>query len=826
MKVHHSTRAAKAGAGFAVVCLTLVGTLPGAALAQDVSLDEIVVTAQKREQNLLDVPVTIDVFTADDIEKTGALNLIDMQDFIPGFEIGDNPTQASITIRGVSSANISTGGDPSVATFYDDIYVPRAATTASFTDMQRVEVLKGPQGTLYGRNAAAGVVNMVPNRPGEQDEAFVKARVGNYDLMRLEAMGNVALSENFFLRANILSNQRDGYITNLAPGEKDGGEQDNIAARISALWQLSDVTDLQISYDYDKVDNSPRPAVGLSEWSACPDDPRCGNVFNDVIDGEESRDMWAANAKLNHEFNDAWSAKFVTGYRTFDTINKQDEDGTAEFDRYLDTDNIENSDISYSELQFNFSNDRINLVFGANYSKEDTHQEIPVNSNTDSVMRAVTATIVNELEAEGGPLEQMFGPGATVEAVLGFPIDHLWNPLDMAGFMNLQGIEVTPDEVAATGDLFYEMLAPSIPGPFFGPSHAGTSWSEYYINDGDFTNWGIYGDVDFQVSDRWNLLVGLRYSDDEKTFSWRNPANTFTAVRPGTPDLLFAPITGYEQARTGTLTATHSWDKVTGRAVARYQVSDSAQLFASYSTGYKSGGYDSLDVSTSDNPLRPEESENFEVGLKGDFFSDRLRAQVSLFDMTIEGRQTTVDSKPPGQLNPIPTIITGDQDFQGIEMVLNWLVTDSLRLGFMTTVRDATVTWEEYYNANGELDGGEQPETSTNTDYTITVGWQPQIGRGDLDVRVDYIFNEDTSALDPNYVDPTEYPDFYEDREELNARIGWTSEDGRYMAALWGKNLLDQKLLGGISDISILFETPFTSVSAPRTYGVEFGMRF
>jgi outer membrane receptor protein involved in Fe transport len=826
MKVHNSTRASQAGAGFTVVCLAAGAVLPVTTLAQDMSLDEIVVTAQKREQSLLDVPVTIDVFTADDIEKTGALNLIEMQDYIPGFEIGSNPTQASITIRGVSSANISTGGDPSVATFYDDVYVPRAATTASFTDMQRVEVLKGPQGTLYGRNAAAGVVNMVPNRPAAENEAFVKARVGNYDLMRLEAMGNVALSDNFFLRANILSNQRDGYLANLAPGEKDGGEQDNIAARISALWAISDATDLQVSYDYDKVDNSARPAVGLSEWSACPNDPRCGNVLNDVINGEESRDMWAANAKLNHEFNDQWSTKFVTGYRTFDTVNKQDEDGTAEFDRYLDTDNIENSDITYSELQFNFSNERVNLVFGANYSNEDTHQEIPVNSNADSVMRAVTATIVNELEAEGGPLEQMFGPGASVEAVLGFPIDHLWNPLDMAGFLNLQGIPATPQDVVDSGDFYYEVLAPSIPGPFFGPSYAGSSWSEYYINDGDFTNWGIYGDVDFQVSDRWNLLFGLRYSDDEKTFSWRNPPNTFTALRPGTPDLIFAPVSGYEQARSGTLTATHSWDKVTGRAVARYQLSESAQLFASYSTGYKSGGYDSLDVTTADNPLRPEESENFEMGLKGDFLSDRLRAQISIFDMTIDGRQTTVDTKPPGQLNPIPTIITGDQDFKGIEMVLTWLVTDSLRLGLLTTVRDSTVTWEEYYNADGELDGGEQPKSSTNTDYTITIGWQPEFDRGDLDVRIDYIFNEDTSSLDPNFVNPAEYPGFYKDRQELNARISWNSEDGKYMAAVWGKNLLDQELLGGIRDISILLDTPFTSMSAPRTYGVEFGVRF
>ena len=125
------TRAAQSGAGLAALCAVVTATLPAAAVAQENALDEITVTAQKREESALEVPVTVDVFSAKDIEETGALNLAEMQDFIPGFEVGSNPTQASITIRGVSSANISTGGDPSVATFYDGIYVPRAATTAS-----------------------------------------------------------------------------------------------------------------------------------------------------------------------------------------------------------------------------------------------------------------------------------------------------------------------------------------------------------------------------------------------------------------------------------------------------------------------------------------------------------------------------------------------------------------------------------------------------------------------------------------------------------------------------------------------------------------------
>ncbi len=808
------TRAARGGAGFAAVCLAV----PLTAAAQEAVLDEITVTAQKREERAIEVPVTVDVFTARDIEETGALNLEDMQDFIPGFEVGSNPTQASITVRGVSSTNISTGGDPSVATFYDEIYVPRAATTAAFTDLQRIEVLKGPQGTLYGRNAAAGVVNLVPNRPGADNEGFVKSRFGNYHLYRFEAMGNVAITDNFYVRANVLFNQRDGYLRNLSAGERDGGEQENFAARLSALWELSDRTDLQVSFDQDSVDNAPRAAVGLSQWAPCPLEPGCGIIANDVIDGEESRDMWAANAKLNHEINDDWSMKFITGYRQFDTVNKQDEDGTAETTRYLDTDNIEDSDISYSELQFNFANDRVNLVFGANYSKEDVHQEIPVNTNVDSVMRLVTLDFAQQT---------------------GLPLDHLWNPVDMSNLLLAFGENVSPTEVALTGDLTYDLLYATLVAmdpdnaaiPLFGPSFAGRRWSEYYYNNGDFTNWGLYGDVDVQLTDRLNVIVGLRYSNDKKTFSWRNPPNTLDAVRPGVLDLAFPPDEDYPEARDGVLVASHDWNKVTGRAVARYQFSDSASAFVSYSTGYKSGGYDSLEVRTSEFPLRPEESENIELGIKGDFLDNRLRLQLAVFSMDIEGRQRTIDQLPPGGTNPLPLINLGDESFDGVEAVVNWLPTDSLRFAFLTTWRDVEATWEPYYDANGEL-RNDVSKNTTDTDYTITAGWAPEIGRGNLEVRVDYIFNENTRFLGEDTVfDPVDFPGlldegFFEDRRDLRARIAWTSEDDRFTVALWGHNLLDQERLGGVRDISVLFGTPFTSMELPMTWGIELGTRF
>ena len=793
------------------LCVAIAMALAGAAQAQDPTveaealpgLEEVIVTAQKREQSAMDVPVTVDVFSSADIEKTGALTLYDIQDFIPGFEVGDSATQTSISIRGVSSANISTGGDPSVATFYDEVYLPRGATALAFSDIARVEVLKGPQGTLYGRNAAAGVVNVIPNAPGPETEGFVRGRLGNLSLYRVEAMNNWAMADDFFVRANVLVNKRDGFANNTAGG-REPGAQENLSARLAGRLELTDATAVQLSWDYDYVDSAPRGAWGVNPWSACPDDPFCGRVANDVRDGQEGRDMWALSAKVFHDFNDALSMKLITSIREYDLVNRQDEDGTAEVDRYLDTDNVENSDIFYNELNFNYQGGNFDLVFGGVYSMEDTYQEIPVNTNADSAMRAVTAGIA-----------QAFG----------VPLDHIWDPAQMAFLVSAAtGMQVPPELVAATGDFFYDLLDAEFAGvPIVGPSWAGTPWSEIYYNTGDFTNWGLYGDIDWQATERWSFMGGLRYSNDEKTFSWRNPPNTLNAVRPGTEDIVFLPIPGYELARTGTLYASDSWDKVTGRAVANFQLSDDALTFLSYSTGYKSGGYDSLDVTTSDNPLRPETSTNLEWAIKGDLLGQRLRTQLSVFDLEIDDRQRTVDTKPPGQPQAIPTVINGNQQFTGAEITLNWLATDALQLNFVTTWREVDATWDPFYNAVGEL-VTETSSSTTGTDWSAWMDWSPEIARGLLDLRLEYIFSENNDEFDPTIVDPG-LPGFGEDRKDLNARAAWTLDEWTF--ALWGKNLLDTEVSSGVSDISTAtFGTPFVTIEPPRTYGVEVGYSF
>ncbi len=186
----------------------------------------ITVTAQKREQNIMKVPVTVDSVYSELIKQSGSVMLKDVDKFIPGFDFSDGDvTQAGATMRGVSSPNISVGVAPSTAIFFDGVYLPRAAQNVQFSDMERIEVLKGPQGTLFGKNAAMGVVNMVPNAPEEDFDAFFKGTLGTDNLQRFEGMVNLEVSDNLFLRVNGLSNIQTGYKENVAESALKTGEE-------------------------------------------------------------------------------------------------------------------------------------------------------------------------------------------------------------------------------------------------------------------------------------------------------------------------------------------------------------------------------------------------------------------------------------------------------------------------------------------------------------------------------------------------------------------------------------------------------------------------
>lgn len=794
---------------FAVSAMATAISTAQAQSKNSLALEEVVVSAQKREQNALDVPITVDTFSPSDIRNTGALSVMDIDAYIPGFDSGDtNVTQNGLTIRGVSSSNISSGGDPSVAVFYDDVYLPLPASNITYLDLAQIEVLKGPQGTLFGRNAAAGVVNLVPNQPGEEEEAYISTRFGTDNLIRVEGMVNTQLADDVYLRVSAIHNEKDGFIENVGTG-RDPGEEDNQAARIAVLWNITDDTRVQLSYDWDKVNNASRMAAGISRFSLTQD-PTSSKLANDTVNAEETRDMDAWTFKLFHDFDDQLSMKWVSSYRQWDTTNIEEEDGTAEPTVYVDVNTSYDSDILYNELQFLFTTDRYTVTTGASYSKEDVSQFITTTTLGDSISRLAT---------QG------------VNAEFGTDMDHYWNADELSGALNDIGFGIicggicTPEYIESTGDDIYEIIS-AVAGDrtIFGPSYAGVPWRESVINTGDFTNWGVYADVDFTLTDKWSVLAGLRYSQDDKDYTWLTPTVDFP--REGVTNQIFnadsnLPI--IDQLVKGS----DDWNKTTGRLVLNYQISETAMTFLTYSTGYKSGGFDSLDQRTAIMPFGPEEVTNYEWGIKGDFLDNQVRTQLSVYRMEVEDRQRSVDSKAPDQPFAVPKIISGDQTFDGVEVTVDWLIAEDLKFGVVTAYHDEDSEFDDYYDANGDFIT-ERENKSSDFKYTLVMDWTPTTPIGELLIHVDYIFEEVSEEDEPNYLPEYESIDgFNEDKKFLNARIAWFSDDQHYEAALWGKNLLDNQyvsLPGGLSKDS--FGTIHARTNQPLSWGVDLRYNF
>ncbi|GHE86616.1 TonB-dependent receptor [Thalassotalea profundi] len=843
-------------------------------------VEVVTVTAQKRIQNILKVPLTVGTVSESLIEESGSILLSDVDKFIPGFDFSDSSmTQAGITMRGISSPNISVGGDPSSATFYDDIYMPRAAQSVVFSDMARIEVLKGPQGTLFGRNAAMGVVNMVPKSPFADFEGFVKGSFGTDNLQRLEGMVNIPLSDNVYMRANFLSNKQDGFIENVAVTnwndsdykQWDLGERDHSAARVALLWDISDATNFQLSYDFDDLEQGPPMAVGISEYAYNNGQSAFSSkAENDVRNGVEARDMYGVTAKLHHEFNNEWSMKYVLGYRDWETENRQDEDGTADITRYFDTSNNEDSNILYTELQLNYIGDKVNAVAGFSYSKEKVKQTTELNVTTDTAARLITGDLNNQIdglvaaqvaEMLGGNTDAhaagAFGPGVTFEgavetlkSVMGInDMDHMWDPDDWAGALNglgladqimaaigMPGVPLTADIVSATGDLTYDIVSAQLPGlvgssaPYipeiFGPSYAGQFWQESINNTGDFTNWGVFADLDYAIDDKWNVIVGLRYSKDDKDFTWDIPVNTFSTVPSNSlmPAGVQVPIGNILFPQVN-LAASDSWSKVTGRFVTSYQIDDDQMIFASYSTGYKSGGFDSLTASTKS--FAPEDTTNYELGYKAVLW-DEVIANISAYYLELDNLQRSIDSKAPGSSQAIPTIINEDREITGVEFDLRWHINKSVTAGVVTEIRSTEYISPDFYNGDGDLIAATQTSSNAKANYTFTLDWMPDFSVGTTNFHLDYVFVKNVNADRVGLEDYVKSIDaYFEDTELLNARLSWTNSSDKLEVGLWGKNLLDNRYVSSIGGLTAsILGTPHGRINRGLEMGLDVKYNF
>jgi iron complex outermembrane receptor protein len=795
-------------------------------------LEEVIVTAQKREQSLQDVPISVLAFSRQAIDNLSAQDISDLGAFTPNVDIGRGVNQPSYSIRGIGTSDFGVGADPAVGVYVDGVYIGRSGgSKTAFNDIERVEILNGPQGTLFGRNAAAGAIQYVTKKPVENTEGWVKATVGDYDRTQLEGVYNMALSDTLFWRTGVLWNERDGYIDNKSGGD-DLNKEDNWSITTTLRWVPTDRLDLLWRMEYDDVDQDPR-AASSAVYGPRDNGPAFMKVETDH-DFKETRDLFGTSLHLTFEMEEGTFTS-ISSYREYNTENPEEKDGSAEL-LYDFTDyNSENNDQWSQEFRFDGDyGDNIRWVVGANYNKENAKQTSGIDLSTEAVDKLIT-------EREVGI------PYDSVEPGFGYDIAFL--------VIDLPRIYNNGQEALAAG-----------------------RYTETIDVSGEYESWAAFADMTWTIIDDVDLTLGIRYTEDKKDFGRNVKYNDFGLSLAFDETRIDdnGELVPYPEGRQGWYWQDESWDDTTGRAVVDWRVTDDVLLYASYAQGYKAGGFNSVSENNDDPPFDPEEIDTYEIGIKSTWFDNTLRFNGAYYDYTYDNLQELdfVEGACQGTDFGSNQFLTSDIEGTGYEISLNWLATTDLELWANAGQIDADVKDRTRCEVIDDVPVQRDESGDTYNDtfsyslgatYTygfgnggeasLAVAWAWEEGNS---YRKSCVFVEDladgTGAVygltevdgsliisQPSVTGTLTEPPFdscpdLDDREQLNARLSYLSPDGNWEVAAWVTNATDwdpagaDDAPGGLggelrsahSDGSPAYDRR----EEPRMYGVELKYAF
>jgi len=768
---------------------------------EDKTLEAVVVTSQSREQKLQEVPIAVQVVSDKMIDEVTAYDLGDLDSFVPGLEVSDDsPTQPRFKIRGISTGDFGVGTDPAVGVYIDGVYSARSGgALLSLIDVERIEVLKGPQGTLFGRNSAAGAVSIVTKKPGDEYEGRARMRFGNDGRHYLDGLMNLPTGEHSALRISALINESAGWLSDATTGQDYYGD-DNWASRVAYRWDLSDNTQLLLSWDHERIDQLARPAIGivplppypgLPNYPADPHDyldPRDTPFSNDVIDNEESRTFDGFTLSIDHKTS--WgNIVSTTAWRGFDTVNREDEDGTNRPNLYFDTANVEDNESFYQEFRFSGANERMDWVAGLSYYDESAKQRSETTGLTDSM-----------------------------DTVL----------LNLAGLPAYSLVQQVLDAYQIPVSLF------------------GHTWTETMANEGDFKASAVFGDVIWHLNDRTNLTTGLRYTHDSKSFSWLNGPrvapgldNTLALldaaqffdmdpllqlIRPVfDQDIVFALPPDVEGVK---VKSKNSWSDWSPRLVLDYRSSENLMWFGSATKGYKAGGYNSVEVgSFFDN----EDVWSYEAGFKSEFPDSHLVFNGSTYYYVYKDKQSIrLDPNSGGSGIPQYLIDTADEEAWGFEFDGHWQATDAFGLEANLAYIDATYK-DKVTDTGVDLSG--EPTGQPKWSFAVGGNYRWLTAHGDVELSVRHAFqgagrcNSDSATQGSCSASPNFVTNGAQNRTGL--RPAWTSPQPKWGAAAYANNVFDNQYVTGVGGLTRdVFGTATGSISAPRQYGVEFSTNF
>ncbi len=693
------TRRTPTIAAIAALSALATPTVAVAASETQLVLEEVTVTARRRSENLQEVPVSVSAFSSDLLAEKGIANITELQQRLPNTTLQvSRATNSTLTayIRGIGQQDPLWGFEPGVGIYVDDVYIARPqGAVLEVLDVERIEVLRGPQGTLYGKNTIGGALKYYTRRLDNEPSLELVAGYGTKNATELKAIGTIPLVEDkLFIGGGIARLKRDGFGEFRNTGA-DNYNKDVLSAHAKIEWRPSDTLELIASVDRTEDDSNPRGGYRLTPSLVTGQLP-----YDSIYDSDTSLpnrnevETEGGSLQLNWQINDTFEFKSITSSRKGDTYTSIDFDST-EINSF-DVPAINDDEQFTQEFQLNYAGDRLVVVSGLYYY---------------------------EGEACGA-----------FDVILG-----------------LSGITL---------------------------ENGGCVDTESY---------SAFAQGSYQLNDKLTLSLGGRYTEDKKD------ADVYQYVYLG--EKFPEDDGGIIIAVQSDFSADESWNDFSPHLGLKYQFNDELMAYASFTSGFKSGGFDmraNASVNpTANEPFDPEEVDAYEVGLKSVLWDGRLRLNAAAFYNDYTDMQVTVQ-RAIGQDNFASQVINaGESEMKGLEVEAVAALTEKLTLTAVVGYIDAKFTQVDWFDPIiGEpVDVSDSwvisntPEWSSN----IELNYQFELGGWHTALIGNMAYRDETHIFEvPSELDEDAYTLF-------NASLVTTSPNQHWTLALHGKNLADEE---------------------------------
>jgi iron complex outermembrane recepter protein len=673
--------------------MSVAAGAPMTALAQEASfaLEEVIVTARKRQESLQDVPVAVTALS-EELQRSSVRSLQDAQNFVPNVIIDRTPGNqgASVSIRGISFQETDKSIDPPNGVILDGVYLGTSAgALLNNFDIERIEILRGPQGTLFGKNTIGGAINVIRSAPTKELGGKLSLAAGDFGQKDIQGLVNLPLSEKGGLKLYASKLESDGYIENDLIGKDQGGADfqqfgatlafditDNFDVAVT-LERTEDDTEVGAWSNFNKSsDFTCITSVGGIPGAVPPADTAFGSGCMD-LDTNSDEDHSSTNAPnyaettsdfasltMNWALGD-WELTSITGY-----MDREEE----------------------QRLEYDASHNEFLYVLSEN-SYEQFSQEFRANGNlTDNIN--LTAGL------------------------------YYW--------------ESEYEQFQESFDMWYYFGFNESMDPSFGPGDI----SQDLAGEGDNTSYAIFASADWSLTDSLLLNIGARYTFEEKTFTgqsgnyWYLPADI--AIIPQGP----------------TRNVKEDWNEFSPRVALQYSLSDDAMVFGSFSSGFKSGGFfartqyiDGLQA------YDPEYVDTWELGVKSELWDNRIRLNATAFYSDYSDKQEDIiQADPTGAVGTV-VLNASDVEIMGVEIEFTAALTDKLTVFANYGYIDSEYSdFDADLNGDGTVtdnSGLTLRNTSENT-FGAGANWVQPLSFGDLAVNYNYFWRDDYQTIFQN----------------------------------------------------------------------------